>query len=282
MVWFCFSDVDGVVNQSQMREVTAERERKFEELHRRVLMKAQELRQFESKPKKKSREFKQPEHENNIEEFGRKRFAPQSKKKMLWAVNLYDQWRKNRIGMTDASVQIFNADLQFYKNFTKDELCYSLCRFVREVKRLDGNDYPPNTIRELVIMVQMYLHENGVFWKLFDDQQFATLRNVVDNTMKERHGAGLGVRRSSEIITLEHEDKLFSQSVLGEENPLQLLRTIIYMLGMHCALRGGVEHSNLRRPGCNSQFRVERDNRNVERLLSRRPITKDKSRRFNK
>ena len=36
-----------------------------------------------------------------------------------------------------------------------------------------------------MIMVQMFLHRNNVFWKLLDDSEFVTLRNVLDNTMKE-------------------------------------------------------------------------------------------------
>ena len=77
----------------------------------------------------------------------------------------------------------------------------------------------------------------------------------------------MGVRKSSEIITLAHEDILFRSGTLGEDTPLKLLRTVIYMIGMHCALRGGIEHNNLRRPKCNSQIRVERDSRDVEHLV---------------
>ena len=62
---------------------------------------------------------------------------------------------------------------------------------------------------------------------------------------------------------------MFNQGILGDENPMQLLRTMIYMMGMHCALRGGVEHSNLRHPGCNSQFKIERDTCGVEMLVYR-------------
>ena len=72
--------------------------------------------------------------------------------------------------------------------------------------------------------------------------------------MKERTALGLGVRQSSDIILLSHEDKLFVCGALGDENPIQLLRTVLCMLGLHCALRGGVEHQRLRRPGFNSQI----------------------------
>ena len=36
------------------------------------------------------------------------------------------------------------------------------------------------------------------------------LQNVVDNTIKQRHCKGLGVCRSSDIITLGQEDKMFN------------------------------------------------------------------------
>ena len=57
---------------------------------------------------------------------------------------------------------------------------------------------------------------------------------------------------------------------------MQLLQTTIYMIGLHCALRGGVEHNNLRRPGCNSQFSFEVDGNGVERLVYREdPLQKN-------
>ena len=61
--------------------------------------------------------------------------------------------------------------------------------------------------------------------------------------MRERHCEGLGVHHSSDIFILNHENNMFSQGVLGEESSIQLLRTVIYVIGMHCALWGGVEHT---------------------------------------
>ena len=86
-------------------------------------------------------------------------------------------------------------------------------------------------------MVQMYLHENTLFWKLLDGDEFMCLRNVVDNTMKERHAMGLGIKQSSEVISLAHEDIMFRNGILGDENPIQLLQTVIYMVGLHCAFK---------------------------------------------
>ena len=128
---------------------------------------------------------------------------------------------------------------------------------------------PPNTLREIIVCIQTFLHENNLMWKLIDGVEFVRLRNVLDNVMKQRHSLGYGVRQSAEIISLAHEDVLFGSGVVGLDSPQKLLNGIIYLLGLHAALRGGVEHNNLRRPGHNCQFSIERDSRGVEVLVYR-------------
>ena len=153
--------------------------------------------------------------------------------------------------------------------FSPGDLEFCLCRFALEIKKVDGSEYPLNTIREIIIMIQMHLHENNVNWKLLDGECFGCLRNVIDNIMKERTANGLGVRQSSSIISLAQEDVMFQKGILGDDKPLVLLKTVIYMLGLHLALRGGVEHSRLRRPGFDCQITVEKDDKNRLRLVYR-------------
>ena len=219
------------------------------------------------KKTKKVRQYKVPEHDKNIDNFSKKCFALQSKCKMKWAVNLYSGWRTNRLSKFCNSVEIVRADLDKLHQFNQNDLCYSLCRFIREVKKLNGEDFPPNTVREIVIMLQMYLHENGIYWHLLDHPQFVTLCNVLDNTMKERHSMGLGVKVSSEIISMKHEDTLFANGLLSEDTPAKLLKTIVNLMGMHCALRGGVKHNRLRHPGSSPQISFERDKRGIECMV---------------
>ena len=216
---------------------------------------------------KRKWKFKQLEDEMNINNMSKKKFAPQSKRKITWAVNKYQEWRRNRLMTPGTSSEVVNANLELINQFSKYDLAYSLARFIHEVRKMDGSEYPPNTVREIIIMIQMYLHECNVFWKLLDQPEFMGLCNVVDNMMKERHAMGLGVWQSSDIISLKHEDELFRKGILGDESPMQLLRTVVYMIGLHCALRGGVEHNNLRRPGCHSQLCVEFDTRGKECLV---------------
>ena len=103
------------------------------------------------------------------------------------------------MGMPLCLPEVLNANLEFLSMLNKHGLAYSLCRFGREVRKLDGGEYPtkPNALREMIAMVQMFLHENSINWRLLKDSEFLLLCDVVDNRMKERHALGQGVQKSS-------------------------------------------------------------------------------------
>ena len=119
---------------------------------------------------------------------------------------MYDEWRRERLKQVLVSSEIRNSHLNFVKYFTKDELCHALSQFITEVKKIDNSDFPDKTLREIIVMIQMHLHQNGVYWKLLDNVEFKPLRNILDNTMKSRHAQGLGVKQTCDIITLTHEN----------------------------------------------------------------------------
>ena len=88
---------------------------------------------------------------------------------------------------------------------------------------------------------------------------FGELFNVVDNVMKIRVAEGAGIVKSATPISLPIENRLWNTGVLGEHNPKQLADTIFYLLGVNLALRGGVEHKSLRRPGFYLQITISED-----------------------
>ena len=56
------------------------------------------------------------------------------------------------------------------------------------------------------------------------------------------------------------EEILWSLGLLGMFNPQVLLNTLVYYLGVHCALWAGIEHHVLRSIQFDSQFKFLRDN----------------------
>lgn len=127
-----------------------------------------------------------------------------------------------------------------------------------EVRKENREEYPPNTLYEIVMALQMYLAKQGKLYKFLGDSEFLQLKNTLDNIMSERTKAGGKTKpRKADVITIEQEEKLWSSGVLGSENPKQLLYTLVYQFGLNFALRAGEEHRNLR--FTNSQLEILTD-----------------------
>ena len=70
---------------------------------------------------------------------------------------------------------------------------------------------------------------------------------------------------------MEHESKLWERNILGEDTPDKLRNTVLYLIGVNCALRAGDEHYTLRRPGgcIGSQFSFETNDDGVRYVVYR-------------
>ena len=70
-----------------------------------------------------------------------------------------------------------------------------------------------------------------------EDDHFHEMRQILDAKMKELSVKGLGSKkRQAEIITEEEENQLWDRNILWENNPEQLIHTIIYLIGLNFAL----------------------------------------------
>ena len=81
---------------------------------------------------------------------------------------------------------------------------------------------------------------------LFKDTEFRHFQNVLDMTCKESASAGIGChRRQAEVISNDEEEILWSRGLLGDSSPQTLIDTLLYLNGLHFALRSGKEHRTL-------------------------------------
>ncbi len=90
--------------------------------------------------------------------------------------------------------------------------------------------------------------------------------------MKERTALGLGKRKSSSLISVAEENTLWEKGVLGSTTPDSLRDTLLFLLGLHLALRGDKEHKDLRTPSFDSQLSVQTDADGVNYLLFQEDI----------
>ncbi len=152
-----------------------------------------------------------------------KTFAESTDHKIGWAVSLYWDWRHARIdsGELNDIFLIINSNVD-EPGLDKLNLSTALCAFLSDVKRADGSEYPGKTLYSLLIMIQLHLEKSGLDWKLLDDKEFLSVRNTLDNLVKERAQSRVGVEKKFDPITVENEEELWSQGLLGSDNPKQL------------------------------------------------------------
>ena len=169
-----------------------------------------------------------------------------------WAVRNFVAWMKNRNSLTPNDP--VPEDLLSCSN--KIVLCKWLCRYVQETRKENGERYPASTIRSLLAAIQRVLRSNSVAINIFDslDHDFANLHKTLDTVCVGLRKDGIGAAvKHAPIITLEHEGLLWESGVLGFSCPRSLLRAVFYTVGLHCCLRGGNEHRELK---CSQFVRV--------------------------
>ena len=136
-------------------------------------------------------------------------------------------------------------------------MIFALTRFLTEVKKIDGTDFPAKTLYEILICIQFHLEKLGFVWKLLNHEAFKDVKFSLDNLMKLRTSQGVGRNvKKAEILTSFDEDLLLTLGLLGCHNPSVLLDMVVFMIGEGCALRAGNEHCQLCAPPFKSQFEI--------------------------
>ncbi len=203
----------------------------------------------------KERTFKNPMDELSLDNLTNKQFSDETRKKIRWVQRVYSEWRDKRNARPDSN--FISADINDIPSLNKIGLSYTLCRFITEIRRVNGDGYPPKTLYDVVIMIQLHLESHGKYWELLDEKEFKNVRYTLDNVMKERVQKGIGVTvKKTSVLSYEDEEKLWRLGLLGRYNPEQLVRTVIFLLGLHLALRAAKEHCVLRSPGFDSQIEI--------------------------
>ena len=191
--------------------------------------------------------------EGDLDGMAHKKFSYQTNKKIRWVKNMYVDWRNHRNSVSHG--EIVYCDLDNVQSIDENSLLFAMPRFITEVRKLDGSEFPSKTLYDIVICVQFYLETLGFTFKLLNEDVFSKIRFTLDNVMKKRVADGIdSAVRQVQVLSFSDTDILWSQGLLGVHSPETLLNTVVVLLGLSCALRAGEEHRALRSPPFNSQF----------------------------
>ncbi|XP_053389690.1 uncharacterized protein LOC128552672 [Mercenaria mercenaria] len=102
-----------------------------------------------------------------------------------WGVNTLDDWGKWRNDRTIATGLKESAPYVLVPPLTVGigaaELCHWMCRFILEVRRQDGSEYPAESLRQLCISIWRYLRDTCRRYDLnfFDSLTLSTYANAL-------------------------------------------------------------------------------------------------------
>ena len=181
------------------------------------------------------RQYHDPLDVETMTKLTQKRFSPETNKKIRWVTGMYHDWRNYR----NSNVHVMNiyCDLDNVENLRKEELIPAVCRFLTEVCKLDGSQFPGKTLYDIVICLQFHLETMGFSWKFLSEESFRDIRFTLDNLMKEHCKEGVGAKvNKAQILTKFQEEVLWSLGLLGCHNPSTLLNTVVFVIGKGMAL----------------------------------------------
>ena len=73
-----------------------------------------------------------------------------------------------------------------------------MSRFVLEVRKRDGTEYPPNTLYHIICGLQRYIRGSRPEVDFFQDRSFGGFRAVLDSEMKRVQKRELGPRKDKQ------------------------------------------------------------------------------------
>ncbi|KAL8595304.1 hypothetical protein ACOMHN_020057 [Nucella lapillus] len=167
--------------------------------------------------------------------------------KFSYGVNAWRHWvriknthlEENRKPAASGRAKLFKADIL---QCTAEELNFSLCLFVKEVRKPTGDEYSPDSIYYLTIGLQQYLYENGRIDNIFADHYYEPftrqLAEILSTCQPKFNSEG-------QMVCRIEEEHLWECKQLGAHSPYVLLNTLIYFHTKYFMLKTPEEHLKL-------------------------------------
>ena len=208
----------------------------------------EDMENFEPPPtkKKKKDRFRPPISEDELAEISKGFVPPNTKKNSDWGMRVFLEWRAQRNERVD-DTKCPNDLLD--RPAEPEVINQWLAKFVAEVRKMDGQPYPPKTIHQILAALQRTMlekHPDAPRFMEKNNTAFRSLHRACDTVYRDLHSQGIGaVVRHTEIFTADEEERLWSTGVLGTDTPTKLQRAVFFTIGKRFCVRGGEEQRNL-------------------------------------
>ena len=116
------------------------------------------------------------------------------------------QANKNTLSKTNRDVALLKEFLRTkeivkeMENLEAKELDEVLCAFLVSVKKKDGGEYEPTTLRSFITSFDRYLRKKGYPTTITDGQEFSKTRETLVAKQKELKKAGKGSKTKPPVL----------------------------------------------------------------------------------
>ena len=210
-----------------------------------------------STPAATSTRFIEPLTTSGFEQSLKDRIPQKTQQATGWAVRVYSDWKGWRSTKNCGEPFWPIPNLQ---DGSLPALDYWLARFITEIKRRDGTDYPPNTLKSIASGVQRHMQEDcnrrdiNIFQK--SDTSFKTFRSALQSRTKQLLSKGVGVStKHKDPVTSNDEQTLWDTNVFSTGSGQGLSYCVFFYNCKVFGLRGMDEHVHL----MTDQFIIGRD-----------------------
>ena len=195
-------------------------------------------------PAKSKARFNFTVDDNDFEEFTRGYMPQNTAYDTQKCVKLFTEWSSVR----NACFPETPVPDGILTSPNKEEICKWLCKFATEVRKKDGQPYPPKTIHHYLLGIQRHIRQSTKRpINFLTDSEFLQLRNLLDVLYRKLHAAGIGTSvKRTPVLTTDDEDRLWTSKVLDPDTPQGLLNCVFFLNGKNFCLRGGSEHRDLK------------------------------------
>ena len=172
-----------------------------------------------------------------------------------WALNVWRDWAIWRNGKMAMDLSSKNQQRRYKRvpllesrRPDDDEFGYWLCRFVNEIKKQDGTDYPARTIWKICCGIQRALREDDKMLHIFDEANpsYDEFLKQIDARMKELTAAGVGIEpERADPISKKDEEQLWNTNTINLTTSQGLSNGVFFYACKLFGLRGMDEHTEL-------------------------------------
>ncbi|XP_021380096.1 uncharacterized protein LOC110467324 [Mizuhopecten yessoensis] len=161
---------------------------------------------------------------------------------------------RNTQRKTDTDIRILIAYLRSLNDSRPPEtippleLDRYLSNFFTIVKKHDGNEYEPASLRGMLCSVERYLKMKSYQASVTRDVVFVNTRHALKYKQQRLRELGKGSKKPNEPfgkVTLDKVNQLFTAREMGPYTPMSIINSMCFMFIVHFRLRKAIDHKNL-------------------------------------